>query len=279
MISLVCATISRGKDLATFLTSLTSQTFTDFEIIIVDQNNDNSLTSVLEPYKSKLDIAHIKTEQKGLSRARNIGIKHARYDIIGFPDDDCIYADTTLEFVKEYFDKNEHIDFIAGTVIDTNHDLKAGNLLHDSCRITMNNFMKTVMSASLFARSRHFQKTVFCEKLGAGTYFGSAEESDLAFHFLKNGLQGQYLPDRINIHHDYHEPSLSKEYQYALGLGAFLRKNYKLEKLLILKYMLYYIFYRPLGGMLIRPRSFARYYTKLKGRLNGFIEYGHNTDS
>ena len=71
------------------LSSILSQDFKDFELIAVnDGSTDNSL-SILERYQS-LDarLRIISQENKGLSSARNLGLKNARGKYIGFVDSD-----------------------------------------------------------------------------------------------------------------------------------------------------------------------------------------------
>ena len=82
--SLVLATVGRTDELRRFLAHLDTQTHREFELVVVDQNKDERLKPILEPYRGKFPILHLPSEQ-GLSRARNVGIEHARGDVIGFP--------------------------------------------------------------------------------------------------------------------------------------------------------------------------------------------------
>ena len=86
--SLIIATINRSEELGLLLSSLKNQTYKNFQVIIVDQNLDNRIVSIISDYKDFLKIVHIKTNKKGVSNARNAGIELAEGDIITFPDDD-----------------------------------------------------------------------------------------------------------------------------------------------------------------------------------------------
>ncbi|UVQ02382.1 glycosyltransferase family 2 protein [Bacteroides fragilis] len=102
--SLIVCTVGRSQDiLEQLLISLTIQEYSDFEIILVDQNLDDRLISLVEKYSNSLNIVHYRSIIKGLSANRNIGIKIAKGNIICFPDDDCFYDRTTLQNVYLFF--------------------------------------------------------------------------------------------------------------------------------------------------------------------------------
>ena len=56
--SLVLSTINRTDEVRRFLTTLDSQTYRQFELIVVDQNKDGRLLPILKPYAEEvLDCA------------------------------------------------------------------------------------------------------------------------------------------------------------------------------------------------------------------------------
>lgn len=68
---------------------LNQKDFKSFEVIIVnDGTTDSSITSIEETIKPFPNITVIHQENKGLSEARNIGMKHARGEYISFIDSD-----------------------------------------------------------------------------------------------------------------------------------------------------------------------------------------------
>ena len=88
----VLATVGRVQEVGAFLDSLTRQTFGDFSVVLVDQNADGRLDALMADYANRLSIKRV-ASAPGLSKARNVGLAHARGDVIGFPDDDCVYPD------------------------------------------------------------------------------------------------------------------------------------------------------------------------------------------
>lgn len=87
--------------------SLMSQTFTDFEVIMVDDgSNDGSgniIDSIAEQYSGKIKVFHKKNE--GAGSARNKGIAEAKGDYLAFFDIDDEVYENWLEKCHEYLVK------------------------------------------------------------------------------------------------------------------------------------------------------------------------------
>lgn len=94
--SVVIPLYNKEKFIIPTLESVLNQSFSDFEIIIInDGSTDNSVDEV-EKLKDKR-IAIYNQANQGLSRARNSGIKKARADYIAFIDADDFWLPNHLE--------------------------------------------------------------------------------------------------------------------------------------------------------------------------------------
>lgn len=111
LISLIMPTLNRYDDIYLLMDSLENQTYKNFELIVVDQNDNSKVKEIVDKYIDKLDIKYIKSSKKGLSYNRNVGIDNAVGQIIGFPDDDCVYENDTLEKVINFFNKMKIIKY------------------------------------------------------------------------------------------------------------------------------------------------------------------------
>lgn len=98
--SIVIPTFNRENLLPFAINSILNQTFTDFEIIIIDDGSTDNTEEVVKNIKSN-KILYFKTENKGIAAARNLGINKAKGNYIGFLDSDDFYY---KEHLKNAYD-------------------------------------------------------------------------------------------------------------------------------------------------------------------------------
>ena len=87
-ISLIMPTINTYDELDLFLKSLSIQTYKNFELIVIDQNNELNIVDLIEKYQNDFDIKYNKSYELGLSLNRTKGLFRMDGEIVGFPDDD-----------------------------------------------------------------------------------------------------------------------------------------------------------------------------------------------
>lgn len=99
------------------LKSVFVQTFTDYEVIIVNDGSPDTedLERALEPFSDR--IRYFKQENRGAAAARNAALRAARGEFIAFLDADDIwlpnYLDEQIKFIEE-----EHCDLVAADAIN-----------------------------------------------------------------------------------------------------------------------------------------------------------------
>jgi glycosyltransferase involved in cell wall biosynthesis len=271
--SLVLATVGRTDELILFLNSLTKQGDIDLELIVVDQNQDDRLVPILANYQTIFSILHFRSE-KGLSKARNIGLKHVTGDIVAFPDDDCEYPEHLLSYALKAFCDNSSLDGLTGRSITGEGLPSVGRFDPHPGKVDKTNVWLRGISMTIFFRTTAISKIFFDESFGIGAKWGSGEETDFLLQVLAKGANIVYDPNLKVIHPPpptvYTPQLIQKEFKYGLGMGRVVQKyNYPLwfkGKILV----------RPLGGLLFSLVKFkisrARAYLySFLGRLQGLI--------
>ena len=109
-ISIITATYNSEATLKDTLESVLSQSFTNYEHIIVDGNSDDSTMNIVKQYEPKYNgkLKYISEKDKGIYDAMNKGIRMATGDVIGILNSDDIYASKyVLEKISDTFNRTK----------------------------------------------------------------------------------------------------------------------------------------------------------------------------
>lgn len=97
MVSIIIPTYNREKEITRAISSILRQTYSKYEIIIVDDGSTDSTQQVIGKIEDSR-IRYIKLDQnQGVAHARNVGIQEAKYDYIAFLDSDDEWLEQKLE--------------------------------------------------------------------------------------------------------------------------------------------------------------------------------------
>ena len=94
--------------LARCVDSILAQTYTDFELILVDDCSPDNCGAMCDAYAEQdKRIRVIHKKNGGLSDARNVGIEFAKGDYITFIDSDDLVHPQTFELLMQSLKKSE----------------------------------------------------------------------------------------------------------------------------------------------------------------------------
>jgi len=94
-LSVVIPTYNAPQFLVEAVESVLAQTYSDYELIIIDDGSGPETREALAPYMER--IRYIRQENTGIAGARNRGIKEARGNYIAFLDHDDLWLAEKLE--------------------------------------------------------------------------------------------------------------------------------------------------------------------------------------
>ena len=274
--SLVMATRGRTSEIAAFLDSLLRQGRDDVEVIVVDQNGDGRLDGVLSPYAGRVAVTHLRSDIANANLARNLGLRTARGDIVGYPDDDCLYPDGLLGRVAAAFDADPALSVLTGPAESPTGGLGSGRWRAEGGPIDAATAWTSVIEFNLWLR-RPVALALggFDETMGPGTPLGSAEGNDLVLRAVAAGHAARYEPALRVVHPDKRmtEIAVERARLYGRGLGFALRRH-GVAPAVWLPFVV-----RPAGGVLVsllrlRPHDAAYYAMTLLGRAEGFLRGG-----
>lgn len=111
-VSIVIPVLNGVKYIRECMDSMTAQTLSDIEIIVVDAGSTDGTTEILEAYAkrdSRIEIIH--SDKKSMGYQYNLGISKAQGEFIGFCEADDYVADTMYE--RLYYIAHRHnLDYV-----------------------------------------------------------------------------------------------------------------------------------------------------------------------
>lgn len=113
-ISVIMPLFNAEKYVAKAIESILRQTFTDFELIMIDDCSTDGTMSVVNGIKDYRIKIIKNSKNSGIAYSRNIGLKNASGEYIAFMDDDDIAPVDRLETEVKYLDEHLDIDVVGG---------------------------------------------------------------------------------------------------------------------------------------------------------------------
>ncbi|MFN2502261.1 MAG: glycosyltransferase [Pyrinomonadaceae bacterium] len=103
-VSVVICSYNGGGTIRDCMEGLLELDYPDFEVIVVDDGSVDNTAEIVSEYPFRL----IRTENRGLSSARNTGLEAATGDIIAYTDDDAMPDPHWLRYVARTFMETNH---------------------------------------------------------------------------------------------------------------------------------------------------------------------------
>ena len=111
--SIIIPLYNRPQEIDELLATLVVQSYTQFEVLVIEDGSSLKAKEIVERYAGQLNIRYFYKENAGQGFARNYGFERAKGDYFIIFDSDCLIPQDYLEIVKDYlFD--HHLDAYGG---------------------------------------------------------------------------------------------------------------------------------------------------------------------
>ncbi len=216
--SIIIPVFNRPQELDDLLQSLTKQTFTDFEVLIVEDGSTITSEKVFEKYSQHLPIQYFFKSNSGPGPSRNFGFGKAKGEYFVVFDSDCQIPPHYLESVEKSF-VSRKLDAWGGP--DRGH--KNFTPLQQAMAYTMSSIFTT--GGIRGGKSKDFQPRSFnmgisreVFEITGGFHFDRfAEDIELSIRMKELGLLVALIPNAYVFHQ--RRTSLKKFFKQVANFG------------------------------------------------------------
>ena len=205
--SVIIPTFNRSKTLNRSISSVMKQSFKDFELIIVDDGSTDNTHEICHKY----DLNYIKTENHGVSYARNTGAKTARGKWLAFLDSDDEWLPDKLKKQKDFIRDNPEYSIVHGN----ERWIKNGSLLNQKLKHKKsggNIFRKSLELCLISPSAVVIHRGLFFQYGGFREDFPVCEDYDLWLKITANNEIG-FIEDELLIKYGGHKDQLSQKFR------------------------------------------------------------------
>ncbi len=206
IVSVIIPVFNRIEPLARALRSLQKQTFQDFEVIVVDDHSTEDIFSVTEKYSARYG----KSVGKGVSAARNEGIRSASSEWLAFLDSDDEWLPNKLELQMNYLSANKSCEFVHSNEIWIRSGLPVSQSLRQK-KIGGRIFSQCTERCLIAASSVIVRKTLLSELGYFDESFPVCEDFDLWLRITASVNIG-FIEEPLVVKHGGHNDQLSMRF-------------------------------------------------------------------
>jgi GT2 family glycosyltransferase len=230
-VSLIICSRNRPDLLAESVDSILQGDHMPAELIVIDQSDVPHAALAVRSGERGCDLRYLWTRSVGLSRANNLGIAVASHSLLVFTHDDVLVSREWLGTLVDALRAAGQRAIVTGQVrpaAQTPGGFAPATMVDETPRIYQGRLDRDILYPLNMAMYRSAVDEVggFDERLGPGTPFPGAEDSDFGFRLLEAGYRIHYVPQAILYHRAWRAAGdfLPLRWGYGHARGAFYAK-------------------------------------------------------
>ena len=206
------------------------------DLIMVDQSDDRSTEEALSAITDPR-LRYVRTETRGVTRGRNLGVELSRSEIVAFTDDDCRPSRDWVKRIVEVFVTDPNAAVVCGRVQVPRQSQHLGwaESFHPREREWQGRYPplgQWGITANLSLRRSIVDRVGgFDPMLGAGAPLRSGGEPDFLFRVLRAGLKVVNAEEVVVDHLGLRKPGVESQRLmrgYGVGTAAAFVKHIRL---------------------------------------------------
>lgn len=192
-VSVIVPTYNNSSFLTATIDSVLTQTYPDYELIVVDDGSTDGTAAALRPYNGQ--IRYLQQTNQGVSAARNQGLDLALGDYIVFLDGDDLLLPHKLARQIAFLEENETVGIVHSgwqTIDENGRLLKAIEPWHYAPQLDLAAWL---LWKPVFLGAMMFRRRWLAQASGFDPALRQAEDTDLLLRLSAAGCPMAWLPE------------------------------------------------------------------------------------
>ena len=205
-VSVIIPAYNSAKYISDAIASVLAQTYTDYEIILIDDGSTDNTEAVVAPYLKQ--IRYFKQSNQGVSAARNRGIYLARGEFVAFLDADDLIMPHKLEQQAEIMEQPEIGIVNSGfrLITEDGEEISDTERWHSIPELTPEVWL---MQKPVLPSAMMFRRDWLLQVGGFDPRFFASEDVELVLRMAIEGCQSVWHK-KVTTYYRQHEDSATK---------------------------------------------------------------------
>jgi len=198
IISVIIPVLNAEMTIGACLDALFRQTVSQdtYEVIVVDDGSTDNTPNIISKYPG---VRILRQEHINAGAARNLGVKHARGDIILFIDADCVPQEDWIEQMTKPMLENSSIVAVKGGYRTRQKNL-ISRLVQLEFEERYKKMCKTKYIDFVDSYSAAFRKEIFCQVGGFNARLNMSEDAQLSYSLSQKGYKMVFNKNAMTYH-------------------------------------------------------------------------------
>ncbi len=206
--SVIIPVYNRETTIARAINSVLNQTYSNFEIIVINDGSTDKTMDVLNNFEN---IKILNTKNNGVSKARNLGVKSCSGKWLAFLDSDDEWIESKLEIQFEYIKNNPEIKIVHGEEVWVRNGKRVNPKLKHS-KGGGDQFERSLKLCVISPSCVVIEKELFDQIGGFNEEFPVCEDYDLWLRITSKYKVG-HIKDFLITKYGGHDDQLSRKYK------------------------------------------------------------------
>ena len=222
LVSIIIPTYQSCNRLKIALNSVLSQTYNNYEVLIMDDGSTDGTSEMVNSFKDPRIFYNWQTNSRGPAKPRNRGIKLAKGNWIAFLDSDDVWKPDKLKICMEYADNQ--VDLIYHDLqIISNKSRIFGRKIAKTRKLKKPILLNLLLNGNLICNSSVLVRKDLIDKVGGineNRNLVAAEDYNTWLRIAKLTDQFIYLPRTLGYYFIHSDSLSNKDMSLPLNLAV-----------------------------------------------------------